>query len=96
MSQPSIPRSAAAALALSLCAASASAQVIVVGPAAGAIAQVPANGPMALALLLGALLLAAWWQLRRGPAAQRVLAWLAVGYAGRGDAQRGAAGAAVQ
>lgn len=78
MSQPSIPRSAAAALALSLCAASASAQVIVVGPAAGAIAQVPANGPMALALLLGALLLAAWWQLRRGPAAQRVLAWLAV------------------
>jgi len=33
---------------------------------------------MALALLLGALLLAAWWQLRRGPAAQRVLAWLAV------------------
>jgi len=78
MFQPAIPRSAAVALALSLCAASASAQVIVVGPAAGAIAQVPANGPMALALLLGALSLAAWWQLRRGPAAQRVLAWLAV------------------
>jgi len=78
MFQSAVPRSAAVPLALSLCAASASAQVIVVGPAAGAIAQVPANGPMALALLLGALSLAAWWQLRRGAAAQRVLAWVAV------------------
>jgi hypothetical protein len=69
-------RSAAVALALLLCAASASAQVIIVGPAAAS--SVPANGPMALALLMGALALAGWWQLRRGPAAQRVLGWLAV------------------
>jgi len=69
-------RSTAVALALLLCAASASAQVIIVGPAAAS--SVPANGPMALALLMGALALAGWWQLRRGPAAQRVLGWLAV------------------
>ena len=56
----------------------ASAQTITTAAAGGAIAQVPTNGPLALGVLLAALLLAAWRQLRRGPAAQRVLAWLAV------------------
>ena len=67
-----------AALALFLCATTASAQTVTTAAAMGVIAQIPVNNPMALALLLGALALAAWWHLRRGPAAQRVLAWLAV------------------
>jgi hypothetical protein len=79
---PRITSSAISALLLALSAATASAQTITTAAAGGAIAQVPANGPMALGLLLAALLLAAWRQLRRGPAAHRVLAWLAVAVLG--------------
>lgn len=61
---------------LALSAAAASAQTITT--AAAAVASVPTNGPMALGLLAAALLLAAWRQLRRGPAAHRMLSWLVV------------------
>jgi len=79
---PRITSPAISALLLALSAATASAQTITTAAAGGAIAQVPANGPMALGLLLAALLLAAWRQLRRGPAAHRVLVWLAVAVLG--------------
>jgi hypothetical protein len=79
---PRITSPAISALLLALSAAAAPAQTITTAAAGGAIAQVPANGPMALGLLLAALLLAAWRQLRRGPAAHRVLAWLAVAVLG--------------
>lgn len=70
------------ALALSLFAATASAQTITVGPGTTAVTPVPTNGPLALGVLLAFLALAAWRQLRRGPAAQRVLGWFAVAIVG--------------
>ena len=81
---PRLPLQPLAALALLASSATAWGQTITVAPlSVGAgVAAVPVDGPWALGLLLAALALAAWWQLRRGGAAHRVLAWALTGVLG--------------